>query len=157
MEGAGRGGRLWDPQRDTRGNRGQPQQPQQFEGIAMGMGDSWHPGQMYGDHRADLRFTECMEITQDWMPSIRNTVTQKRWGARLALPAEVSCRELFERPLPVLRTQPTTTCPPPPPGPTPEQQEAFRARFPDERSVWTAGGWRLLQKWEADMQRDSAI
>ena len=51
MEGAGRGGRLWDPRRDTRGNRGQLQQPQQFGGMAMGVGDSWHPGQMYGDHR----------------------------------------------------------------------------------------------------------
>ena len=52
MEGAGRGERLWDPRRDTRGNRGQPQQPQQFEGMALGMGNGWHPGQMYGDHRA---------------------------------------------------------------------------------------------------------
>ena len=107
---------------------------------------------MVGGH---LRFTECMEITRDWMPAIRNTATQKRWGARLALPAEVSCKELYERPLPVLRIPPATTCPPPPTGPTPEQQEAFRARFPDERSVWTADGWRQLSKWEADMQRDA--
>ena len=65
-----------------------------------------------------LRFTECIEITQDWMPAIRNTATQKRWGARLALPAEVSCKELYERPLPVMRVPPATTCPPPPPEPT---------------------------------------
>ena len=107
---------------------------------------------MVGGH---LKFTECIEVTHDWMPSIRNTATQKRWGARLALPAEVRCKELYERPLPVLRTPPATTCPPPPPAPTPEQQEAFRARFPDERSVWTADGWRMLKKWEADMQRDA--
>ena len=52
MDGAGRGERLWDPRRDTRGNRGQPQPPQQFEEMALGMGNGWHPGQMHGGHRA---------------------------------------------------------------------------------------------------------
>ena len=52
MEGAGNGGRLWDPRRDTRGNRGQPQQQQLYDGVAMGLQDGWHPGQLYGDQRA---------------------------------------------------------------------------------------------------------
>ena len=37
-----------------------------------------------------------------------------------------------------------------------EEQEASKARFPDERSVWTSAGWDKLKKWEVAMQRDAA-
>ena len=46
-----------------------------------------------------MKFTECAAITKDWWPGIRNTATQKRWGARLVLPNEAVSAELHERQL----------------------------------------------------------
>ena len=46
-----------------------------------------------------MKFTECVAITKDWWPGIRNTATQKRWGARLVLPNEAVSAELHERQL----------------------------------------------------------
>ena len=102
-----------------------------------------------------MKFTECAAITMEWRPEVRNTATQKRWGTRLALPSEVVSAELHERPLPSFRVPPATSCPRPPKAPSDEEQEAFKARFPDERAVWTSTGWTKLSQWEAAMQRDA--
>ena len=103
----------------------------------------------------DMKFTKCVAITKDWRPEIRNTATQKRWGTRLALPSEVIDAELHERPLPSFRVPPATSCPRPPVAPSEEEQEAFQARFPDERAVWTPAGWTKLKQWEVAMKRDA--
>ena len=44
---------------------------------------------------------ECVAVTVSMMPDCRNTPTQKLWGTRLALPSEVRCSALHERPLPL--------------------------------------------------------
>ena len=102
-----------------------------------------------------MKFTGRVAITKEWRPEVRNTATQKRWGTRLALPSEVVSAELHERPLPSFRVPPATSCPRPPTTPSDEEQEAFKARFPDERAVWTSTGWTKLSQWEAAMQRDA--
>ena len=100
-----------------------------------------------------MRFTECVAITKDWRPEVRNTATQKHWGARLVLPSEVVNAKLHERPLPSFRVPPTTSCPRPPKAPSEEEQEAPKARFPDERSVWTSAGWDKLKngRWQCSV------
>ena len=40
--------------------------------------------------------------------------------------------------------------------PSDEEQVAFKARFPDEQSVWTSAGWTKLARWETAMKRDAA-
>ena len=127
------------------------------EGAA---GMSRSPGSLFLSAALDLtmvggsmKFTECVAITKDWRPDIRNTATQKCWGARLVLPNEVVSAELHERPLPSFRMPPATPCPRPPKAPSDEEQEAFKARSPDERSVWTSAGWTKLAKWEVAMKR----
>ena len=67
------------------------------------------------------------------------------------LPDEVESAELHERPLPSFRVPPATSCPRPPSAPSEEEQEAFKARFPDESSVWTSDGWGKLKKREVAM------
>ena len=46
---------------------------------------------------------ECIAVTVSMMPDCRNTPTQKLWGTRLALPSEVWCSSLHERPLPLTK------------------------------------------------------
>ena len=102
-----------------------------------------------------LKVTECVAITKEWRPGVRNIATQKRWGTRLALPSEVVSAELHERPLPSFRMPPATSCPRPPTMPSAEEQEVCKARFLDEHAVWTPAGWTKLTQWEAAMKRDT--
>ena len=75
--------------------------------------------------------------------------------SNLALPSEVVSAELHERPLPSFRVPPATSCPRQPAMPSAAAQEAFKARFPDKRTVWTPTGWTKLTQWEAAIKRDA--
>ena len=96
--------------------------------------------------RSAMGWHECVAVTVTMMPDCRNTPTQKSWGARLALPSEVRCSSLDERPLPLTRQPPGTSRPPEPWAPSTEQQAAFVERFTSEESVFTDDGISLKKR-----------
>ena len=98
---------------------------------------------------------ECIAVTVSMMPDCRNTPTQKLWGTRLALPSEVRCSSLHERPLPLTRQPPGTSRPPEPWAPSTEQQAAFVERFKTEESVFTDEGISMKNAYEQGMVRDA--
>ena len=72
--------------------------------------------------RSAMGWHECVAVTVKMMPDCRNTPTQKFWGTRLAMPSEVRCSSLYERPLPLTRQPPGTSRPPEPWSPSAELQ-----------------------------------
>ena len=105
--------------------------------------------------RSAMGWHECVAVTVSMMPDCRNTPTQKLWGTRLALPSEVRCSMLYERPLPLTRQPPSTSRPPEPWSPSAEQQAAFVERFTSEESVFTDEGIILKNAYEQGMVRDA--
>ena len=105
--------------------------------------------------RSAMGWHECVAVTVKMMPDCRNTPTQKFWGTRLALPLEVRCSSLHERPLPLTRQPPGTSRPPEPWSPSTKQHAAFVEWFTSEESVFTDEGISLENAYEHGMVKDA--
>ena len=97
---------------------------------------------------------ECVAVTVKMMPDCRNTPTHFLGGTRLAMPSEVWCSSLYERPLPLTRQPPGTSRPPEPWSPPTEQQAAFMEQFTSEEPVFAGDGIGLKNAYEHGMAKD---
>ena len=102
-----------------------------------------------------LRFTECVEVTEDGWADVRLKPTRKLWGARLAMAEELSFAALHHRPLPVGRKPPGSVKPDAPYTPTEQEQAGIGRKHPNREVCFEGERWRQIEEYHSKMARDA--